>query len=126
MTENKTIRRRENIIFTQAHDDIIIYELKNCPTNMCHAIKRAALKTGHTTVAIKNRWYLKLRHVESVNAITCGSEKGFTKNVKNVHVSKKTGEMPDQGLQHYLYIVKEILNLPQIERNAIIALLCIE
>ena len=59
---------------------------------------------------------------DNVNAITCGSNKGFTKNVKNVQIDRETGIMPDQNLRHYLYIVKEILELPQKEREVIISL----
>lgn len=109
--------------YTETEDLIIINQVKNYPTNINYAFKEAQkLIPRRTDKAIGMRWYTKLSKLESTNAITCGSKKGFTKNVKNMCVSKETGIMPDQNLRHYLYIVKEILELPQKEREVIISL----
>ena len=109
--------------YTETEDLIIINQVKNYPTNIVYAFKEAQkLIPRRTEEGIRFRWYVKLCKLETTNAVTCGSSKGFTKNVKNVHVNKETGIMPDQNLRHYLYIVKEILELPQKEREVIISL----
>lgn len=109
--------------YTESEDLIIINQVKNYPTNIRYAFKEAQkLMPRRNEKAIGMRWYTKLSKLESTNAITCGSNKGFTKNVKNICISKETGVMPEQNLRHYLYIVKEILELPQKEREVIISL----
>ena len=106
--------------WSQAELDVIINEVKNYPTNIDYAFEQAEMKLdGRNKKSIQNAWYLKLRKNTNVNAITTGSEKGFTKNVKNTH-RDEDGNLPDQGLMHYMYVLKEILNLPQKERDVIL------
>lgn len=64
-------------------------------------------------------YYQDLRKNEKYNIITVGSEKGFTKNVKNVQ-RNQDGTMPDQGLKHYQYILKEMLMLSDKDRKIIL------
>jgi hypothetical protein len=110
-------------LYTETEDLIIINQIKNYPTNIKYALSEAQkLIPRRSLSSVDFRWYNTLRKQDNVNAITCGSNKGFTKNVKNVHVDKKTGIMSEQNLRHYLYIVKEILELPQKEREVIISL----
>lgn len=108
--------------YTKKEDAIIINEVKNYPTNLLHAFSEASKKlTNRKTGAISTYWYSDLRKNVEVNAITCGSEKGFTQNVKNI-LRNEDNNLPDQGLKHYLYIVKELLDLPDIERKLVINL----
>lgn len=111
--------------YTKEEDLIIINQVKNYPTNLKNAFKEASkLITRRTLRAIEMRWYTKLSKQGAV--ITCGSNKGFTSNTKNICVDKNTGIMPEQNLKHYLFIVKEILELPQNERDIIIKLFSIK
>ena len=119
--------------WTKEEDEILITEIKNYPTNLNFAIEQAEIKLKEynkdsnrigiyrTLGAINSRWYVKLRKNSNTHAITCGSEKGFTQNVKNKH-RNEDGTLSDQGLKHYLYIVKELLNLPNNERQLVVNL----
>lgn len=110
------------IPYTKREDEIIINEVKNYPTNLLFAFKQAAPKLPERNAhSISMHWYQKLRKNDNTKAVTCGSEKGFTQNVKNVHVNDD-GNLPDQNLKHYLFVVKELLNLPNKERKLIIQL----
>lgn len=113
----------KRVPYKKSEDNIIINQVKNYPANLRNAFREAKLLLPKRSLSsVEFRWYSHLRMQDNVNAITCGSNKGFTKNVKNVQVDRETGIMPDQNLRHYLYIVKEILELPQKEREVIISL----
>lgn len=113
--------------YTEWEDLIIINQVKNYPTNLRFAFREAGKQLLKRSLSsIEFRWYSYLRGKNDVNAMTTGSNKGFTQNVKNLHVDKETGILPEQNLKHYLYIVKEMLELPMNERNAIIALFAIK
>lgn len=125
-------RRDTRPRWTTEEDNILIHEIKNYPTNLQHAFDEAHDKltilnvnkpdNNRTREGVEMRWYGYLRRATRVNAVTCGSKKGFTKNVKNTHRDDE-GNLPNQGLQHHLYLIKEILNLPVRQRNAIVTLL---
>jgi len=113
----------KRVPYKKSEDNIIINQVKNYPANLRNAFREAQLLLPKRSLSsVEFRWYSYLRMQDNVNAITCGSNKGFTKNVKNVQIDRETGIMPDQNLRHYLYIVKEILELPQKEREVIISL----
>lgn len=106
--------------YTKKEDLIIINQIKNCPTNLRNAFSEAQkLLKDRTLRSIHIRWYSVLR--KKSTTITCGSSEGFTKNIKNI-ARNKEGIMPEQNLKHYLFIVKEILELPENEREIIIKL----
>ena len=108
--------------YTKEEDEIIINEVKNYPTNLLHAFTEAAKKIeGRSVKTISQRWYVYLKKKDDVSALTCGSNKGFTQNVKNV-CRDSENNLPEQGLKHYLHVVKELLDLPQKERNLVINL----
>jgi len=117
---NKTSRKCRP--YTENEKQIIIGQVKNYPTNLLHAFKEAEKLLPHRNAnSISMLWYNNLRKNSEISAITCGSEKGFTQNVKN-KFRNEDGTLSDQGLKHYLYVVKELLNLPNNERQLIVNL----
>jgi len=100
-------------------DEVIIQEVKNYPTNLSHAFKVASERVGCSVHHCIRRYYTKIKKSPEVHAITCGSEKGFTQNVKNT-LRDSEGVLPEQGLRNYMYLMKELLNLPTEERKLII------
>lgn len=109
-----------NSSFTKEEDNIIIQTLKDYPTNLKAGFEQVSLKLPkRNPKVIMHRWYNTLRKDPTNHVITCGSKKGFTQNVKNVKRDKE-GNMPNQGLKHYMYIMKELLELSSTERQTII------
>ena len=105
--------------FTKEEDDIIIKFAKNYPTNLSEAFRRASVELPERSKdSITKRWY-NIRKKDGVHILTVGSNKGFTQNVKNVAINKE-GNMREQGLKHYMYIMKELLELTPVERKVII------
>ena len=108
------------ILFTPEEDAIIIRFVKEYPTNLQEAFKKAYTQLPNRTLkTIQNRYYRALRKDPKINALTCGSKAGFTQNVKNV-MRDKEGNLPDQALKHYMVIMKELLELQPKERQLII------
>jgi len=105
--------------YTKEEDEIIINQVKNYPTNLLHAFREASKLIDRAETAISFRYYHKLKKDPSIVALTVGSKKGFTQNVKNVPRDKE-GNLPNQGLKHYMTIMKELLELPISEREAIL------
>lgn len=105
-------------------DNIIINCIKEYPTNLSYAFKQASLRMNgkRTARAIELRWYTVLKKKDNINIITVGTEKGFTKNSKNLKRNKE-GKLPEQGLKPIAYLVKEILNLSSPERKILITFL---
>lgn len=106
--------------YTKEEDEIIIGQIKNYPTNLQHAFKEASIIMPDRPLrAIEQRYYNKLRKNADVYAITCGSTKGFTQNVKN-KFRDSDGTLPEQNLKHYMVIMKELLELQPQERQLIV------
>lgn len=114
-TKVKKSRKR----FTKEEDLIIIEAVKASPTNIVHAISVASEKTKRSPSCINRRYYKTLRNNPKVAAITCGSAKGFTQNVKNIH-RNDDGTMPDQNLKGFMFVMREMLDLTPAERKKII------
>ena len=106
--------------YTREEDEIIVGQIKNYPTNLQHAFKEASIQLLNRNVkAIEMRYYNKLRKNPDIHAITCGSTKGFTQNVKN-KFRDSDGTLPEQNLKHYMIIMKELLELQPQERQLIV------
>lgn len=108
--------------FTQEQKDIIVEQVKKYPTNLQYAFKEASRITGRLQISITNLWYSKLKFDPKIAAITCGSKHGFSQNQKN-KFRDKDGNLPNQDLHNYIFIIKQIMDLPEDKRNAIITLL---
>ena len=113
----------KRVTFSNEEDNIIIEKVKQYPTNLQHAFSEAAitLDNGKTRTQVEGRWYSKLRKKAGVHAVSVGSERGFSRNTKNV--ARKDGTMPEQGLKPHLYVLKQIFNLSPAEREEIIRIL---
>ena len=108
--------------YTAEEDAIIINKVKDYPTNLSYAFSEAAILLPHRgRNNIQARWYQVLKKKDTV-AVSVGSVRGFTKNSKN-NKRNEDGELPEQGLKNHLFLIHEILELPQAEREAIIKLL---
>lgn len=105
--------------YTKKEQDIIINEIKNYPTNIKHACEKAALMLNRSYGATSFYYYNHLRKDPKVKAITCGSKQGFTQNVKNI-MRDEDGNLPSQNLKHYMWLMKELLELDSDDRNRIL------
>lgn len=110
----------KRIPWKQEWDNVIIECVKKTPTNIVYALTSASKQIHRTFSCTNSRYYLKLRKDPKVKAITCGSSKGFTQNVKNIHVDDN-GIMPDQNLKGYMFIMREMLDLSPEDRKKIIS-----
>lgn len=110
----------------QKEKDIIIKNVKKYPTNLQHAFQESCKELPNRNLkTITQMWYTKIRKDINVNAMTTGSEKGFTQNVKNIKRNEDI-TLPNQGLKHYMYILKELLNLSPKERRVILEVFALD
>ena len=113
-TEKRACKR-----FSTEEDAVIIEQVKLYPTNLKHAFQEAAVLLDRTWKSIHFRYYITLRDDPKVKAITCGSKLGFTQNVKNLR-RDEDGNMPEQNLKGYVWLMKELLELDSSERDMIL------
>lgn len=105
--------------FSVEDDNVIIEQIKLYPTNLAHAFSEAANLLDREPKAVHSRYYVNLKKDPKVKAITCGSKKGFTQNVKNLQ-RDADGNMPEQNLKGYVWLMKELLELDSSERDMIL------
>lgn len=111
---------KPKIRFTSEDDKIILKQVELYPTNLRHAFTEAAkLLPERNWRSVQYRYYSNLRPDVDVKAITCGSKAGFTQNVKNL-ARDEEGNMPEQNLKGYLWVMKEMLDLSPSERDMIV------
>ena len=113
-------KKKKRVPFTPSEDEVIIKFVKDYPTNLKKGFIEASKQLSNRSWKIISvRWYTILKKRKHVNAITCGSSKGFTKNVKNLKCDKN-GNLPEQELRAIDYVMKEILGLSLKDRRKII------
>jgi hypothetical protein len=108
--------------FSQEDDRIIEQQVGLYPTNISHALQEAGNLINKSFKAVSGHYYYKMRKDPKVKAVTCGSKKGFTQNVKNLK-RDIDGNMPEQDLKGYMWVMKEMLDLPREERELIVSFL---
>lgn len=113
------VEKRKNKHFSVEEDNIIIEQIKLYPTNLKHAFQEAEKLIERSWTSIQFRYYGNLRGDPKVKAITCGSKQGFTQNVKNLKRDEE-GNMPEQNLKGYVWLMKELLELDPSERDLIL------
>lgn len=113
-------KKKNPVRFTPSEDEVIIRFVKEYPTNLVKAFAEASNQLHNRKWKhVQMRWYGYLKKHKDINAITCGSSKGFTKNVKNLKCDKN-GNLPEQELRAIDYVMKEILGLSLKDRRKII------
>ena len=111
---------KPKIRFTKEDEKIILKQVELYPTNLRHAFSEAAnLLEGRDWKSIQYRYYKVLRPDREVKVITCGSKAAGTQNVKNL-ARDGEGNMPEQNLKGYLWVMKEMLDLSPTERDMIV------
>ena len=124
VTINPVVRKVRKF-FTTSEDAEIIAQIEKSPTNLMNAFKMASnMLPNRTWADISARWYSVLRTKNT--HITCGSANGFTNNIKNVHVDKNTGKLPDQKLNNLLWLMRELIKLDEEDLKAILRIISIK
>lgn len=109
--------------FTEMEDQMIIEAMNGNVPNLTFACKKLEEKMDRSYGSIYQRWYILRDNVKYAGTLTVGSSKGFTNNKKNIHVDKKTGEMPPVELKNLLWLIEFIMKLPKKEFEAIMTIL---
>ena len=107
-------------------DTIIVKCVRMYPTNLSYAFEQAMIEINNNSIhickftcnQISGRYYSYIRH--NYNVIVTGSDNGFVLNVKNT-IRKK--QKPQPKLSPILYLLKEILNLSDKDRQELISFL---
>jgi hypothetical protein len=101
-------------------DKIIIKHIKLNPTNIRYAIELASEELSVSFQKLNNRYYKHLKHSKTI--LTVGSEIGFSNNVKN-NIRDINGNLPTPDMNDVQWLMKQILDLPESDRNKIKILL---
>lgn len=106
--------------FTAEEDSIIIRLVQQYPDNIQEGLRKASEElTGRTYFVIQKRYYSYIRPNPNVLAVTCGSNKGFTRNVKNTQ--RFEGQFPeDRTLNKIEWLMKQLLDIDVESRETIL------
>lgn len=109
----------KSLPYTAAEKAVILEEVRAYPTNLSEAFKEAASRLpNRTQAAISAYWYHSLKKGADLG-VTVGSSEGFSQNVKNE--MRVDGVMPDQRLQSFVFLTKQLLALSKPDRKALLA-----
>lgn len=111
---------RQIIVYSDTEKSIVLRCLQQYPDNLAHAFRVASEELeDRTPAAIAYQYYNKWKFQEDFNAITVGSKRGFTKNVKNT--KRREGVFPeDRNLNTVEWLMKELLGLTRDDRDRIL------
>ena len=103
--------------YTATERTIVLKWLQQYPDNLKYAFEKASEEIGTRTVASLNfKYYTCWKNEEDFLAVTVGSKKGFTQNVKNT--PRVEGVFPEErALNSVGWLVKNFLNLSSEEQK---------
>ena len=104
-------------LYTDTERTIVLKWLQQYPDNLKHAFKKASEELGTRTAGALNfKYYNCWRNEEDFLAVTIGSKKGFTQNVKNT--PRVEGVFPEErALNSVGWLIKNFLNLSSKEQK---------
>ncbi len=117
LTKRDTVK---NVKKLSNEDNILINHIKQHSTNIRHAITIASKELKISFNTLNNRYYKTIKHNQTI--LTVGSEIGFSNNVKNT-IRDIDGNLPSPDMNDVQWLMKQILNLPEKDRNTIKLLL---
>ena len=104
-------------LYTATERTIVLKWLQQYPDNLKHAFEKASEEIGtrkSSSLAVK--YYTCWKNEEDFMAVTVGSKKGFTQNVKNT--PRVEGIFPEERtLNSVGWLVKNFLNLSSKEQK---------
>lgn len=103
--------------FTATERTIVLKWLQQYPDNLVYGFEKAAEELGtRTAISLSVKYYKKWKEEEDFLAITVGSKKGFTQNVKNT--LRVEGVFPEErALNSIGWLIKNFLNLSSKEQK---------
>ena len=103
--------------YTTAERTIVLKWLQQYPDNLKHAFEKASEEIGtRASRSLAVKYYTCWKNEEDFLAVTVGSKKGFTQNVKNT--PRVEGVFPEErALNSVGWLVKNFLNLSNEEQK---------
>ena len=103
--------------YTATERTIVLKWLQQYPDNLKYAFEKASEEIGTRTAGSLNfKYYTCWKNEEDFLAVTVGSKKGFTQNVKNT--KRVEGVFPEErALNSVGWLVKNFLNLSSKEQK---------
>ena len=103
--------------YTATERTIVLKWLQQYPDNLRHAFKKASEEIGtRASRSLAVKYYTCWKNEEDFMAISVGSKKGFTQNVKNT--KRVEGIFPEERtLNSVGWLVKNFLNLSSKEQK---------
>ena len=103
--------------FTATERTIVLKWLQQYPDNLRHAFEKASEEIGTRTAGSLNfKYYTCWKNEEDFLAVTVGSKKGFTQNVKNT--PRVEGVFPEErSLNTVGWLIKNFLNMSSKEQK---------
>lgn len=103
--------------YTTTERSTVLKWLQQYPDNLVHAFEKAAEELGTRTASSLNfKYYTCWKNEEDFLAVTVGSKKGFTQNVKNT--PRVEGVFPEErSLNTVGWLIKNFLNMSSKEQK---------
>ena len=103
--------------YTATERTIVLKWLQQYPDNLKHAFEKASEEIGIRSASSLNfKYYTCWKNEEDFLAVTVGSKKGFTQNVKNT--PKIEGVFPEERTLNSIgWLIKNFLNLSSKEQK---------
>lgn len=104
---------------------VILEQIRLYPDNLKNAFKESGKLINRNERAISMYYYTNLKKNPKIKAITVGSKKGFTQNIKNT--ARKDGIFPiERKLNKPLWLIQTFLELTEEEQTLVIKVLTVQ
>lgn len=103
--------------YTTTERSTVLKWLQQFPDNIRHALSKAAEElTTRTATSLSTQYYNVWKKEEDFRALTVGSKKGFTHNIKNT--PRVEGVFPEErSLNTVGWLIKNFLNMSSKEQK---------
>lgn len=104
---------------------VILEQIRLYPDNLTNAFAESGKLISKSPNGIAFKYYQQLKHLPEFKAVSVGSKKGFTHNVKNT--PRKIGVFPiERKLNRPLWLIQTFLELNDEERSLVVKVLTIQ
>lgn len=115
----------KNSGYSDSDIKVILEQIRLYPDNLTNAFAEAGKILKRSSRSVSMKYYTSLKMKPDFRAVTLGSKKGFTHNVKNTPRNK--GVFPtERKLNRPLWVIQTFLELNEEEQSLIIKVLTIQ
>lgn len=115
----------KQVVYSDSDIKVILEQIRLYPDNLTNAFAESGKILKRASKSVSMKYYTSLKMRPDFRAITLGSKKGFTHNVKNTPRNK--GVFPtERKLNRPLWLIQTFLELNDEERSLVVKVLTVQ